>query len=766
MKSAVVIFAIFASAFTQVAASPAQGYPNAASPEVHLLGAIKLWGDIRLFDPQVSEGRVDWDAAFMNAEPAILAATTRDSYATAIEQLLAPLNDPGTRVGSGSGESFSRIAVGQVGSASVITIAHGTSEPSGTFQTDAASAVAVASKDRDVIFDLRGVTEANDADADALNFFFSSFSPIMGLLSGEIALPRTRTRQYLGFPDESGYGYQGYSAADSIGDSDIFNGKSKMAHRFGFLVDGSTSLPPLAFASALGDKVGIYTTSGQPAVLASGSGEIDLPGGVRVTYRSGDLADIAENQPFASSKVGGVADAAARLQTQAATPATYATPPPGRFTNSAYADKPFPPEPMRMLAVARIYNVVRYFSPYTALMHDDWDAAAMQAIRDERAATDARSYVLGLLKFYAHLHDSHGSFPQGRVITTEFGFGPPLGARFLHRQAVVTRVLAGDSAMQGLRVGDVIDTVDGVPIRQAMDRIEQYICSSTPQAADASALQASFLPSVFTGRRGTTVALRFHHPGRRLSHNAVYVRQFYRAQPAQQKPKYFVLAGNVGYVAFDRLEPEEVDAMFAALRNTRAIIFDNRGYPEGAAWQIAPRLSTETSVRLALFNTPYVIEPLGVQIGEGEPLPTYRQFYQMLGTASGPKYLKPTVMLIDERAISQSEHSALFFRATGHTRFVGTPTRGANGDVTVMLIPGGLSFSFSGEGVRWPDGRQLQRVGIIPDVRVEPTASDIASANDVVLQRGLDEALRLTGATASARKAAVQQEIAREHLSS
>jgi C-terminal processing protease CtpA/Prc len=764
MKRAVALFALFVSVFAQTAASPAQGTTDTVTPEARLLGAMKLWGDIRLFDPQVAEGRTDWDAAFMNAEPAILAATTRDSYVAAIRQLLSPLNDPGTRPSGAYGDTFSRVSAAPLGSASVITIEHGTSETLTAFQTAAASAVATASKSRDVIFDLRGVSEANNADSDALNFFFSGLSPITALLSGEVAFPRARTRQYLGYPDESGYGYQGYSAEDNVGDAEIVEGKSKTSHRFGFLVDGTTSLPTLALASGLGERVGIYTTGAQPAVLTSGSEQIDLPDGVQVSYRIADLADIAESQPFATSRVSGVAEALARLQTQASTPATYAAAPSERFINKAYPENTFPPEPMRMLAVARIYNNVRYFSPYVALMHDDWDAAALQAIRDERAATDTRSYILGLLKFYAYLHDSHGGFPQGKAIQSEFGFGPPIDVRFLHGEAVVTNVLAGSATMQGLQVGDVIDAVDNVRIRQAMNAIERYICSSTPQSADFSALRAAYEPSVFSGRKGTTVELQFHHLGQRASLTATYVRQAYAVKPPPKSRDYFVLPGNVGYVAFDQLEPSEVDAMFAALRNTRAIIFDNRGYPKGTAWSIAPRLTTATSLRLALFNTPYVIEPLGQPQGEADYLPTYHQFYQMMEPAAGARYLKPTVMLIDERAISQSEHSALFFRATGHTRFVGTPTRGANGDVTAWFLPGGLRFAFSGEGVRWPDGRQLQRVGIIPDVRVEPTARDIATANDVVLQRGLDEALRLSGASAGVRKAALRQELAREHI--
>jgi C-terminal processing protease CtpA/Prc len=416
-----------------------------------------------------------------------------------------------------------------------------------------------------------------------------------------------------------------------------------------------------------------------------------------------------------------------------------------------------------MLAIARVYNVIRYFSPYLALMHDDWDAAARAAIGDERVAGSARDYVLGLMKFYAHLHDSHG-FVLSQTLKTEFSAGPPFNARYLHRQVVVVELYVNGSARQGLRAGDVIDSVDGVPVREAMNRVEQYINSSTPQSADYSALRTAGRFSIFTGRPKTTLTLSFRHPGERVSTEVKFVRDVFTRPPAHEPPKYFILPGNVGYVAFDRLEVAEVPAMFDALENTRAIVFDNRGYPLGAAWPIAPRLTAANSVRAALFNTPLVVQPIDSGYGEIAMLPAFLQFFQMLDAADGFRYLKPTVMLIDERAISSSEHSALFFHAANRTRFVGTPTDGANGDVTSMVAPGAVQMYFSGEGVRYPDGRQLQRVGVVPDVRVEPTAFDIANRNDVVLQRGLDEALRLAGADASLRKAAVQREIARERL--
>jgi hypothetical protein len=79
-----------------------------------------------------------------------------------------------------------------------------------------------------------------------------------------------------------------------------------------------------------------------------------------------------------------------------------------------------------------------------------------------------------------------------------------------------------------------------------------------------------------------------------------------------------------------------------------------------------------------------------------------------------------------------------------------------------MMVPSGITLYFSGEGVQWPNGNQLQRVGIQPDRWAEPSAFDIAASNDVVLQAGLDEALQLSGSSATAQRTAVLAEKARE----
>ena len=94
-------------------------------------------------------------------------------------------------------------------------------------------------------------------------------------------------------------------------------------------------------------------------------------------------------------------------------------------------------------------------------------------------------------------------------------------------------------------------------------------------------------------------------------------------------------------------------------------------------------------------------------------------------------------MLIDDRAISQAEHSCLVFEQAAGATFIGTHTHGSNGDVTSIRLPGGWRMWFTGQAVRHADGRQLQQVGIQPTIVAEPTIAGVRAGKDEVLDRAI-----------------------------
>ena len=53
------------------------------------------------------------------------------------------------------------------------------------------------------------------------------------------------------------------------------------------------------------------------------------------------------------------------------------------------------------------------------------------------------------------------------------------------------------------------------------------------------------------------------------------------------------------------------------------------------------------------------------------------------------------------------------------------------------MLPGNRVTRISGIGVYYPDGRETQRVGIVPDVAVQPTLRGIREGRDEVLERAV-----------------------------
>ena len=112
-------------------------------------------------------------------------------------------------------------------------------------------------------------------------------------------------------------------------------------------------------------------------------------------------------------------------------------------------------------------------------------------------------------------------------------------------------------------------------------------------------------------------------------------------------------------------------------------------------------------------------------------------FTQYLPNRTKPAYLGTTIMLIDERTVSQAEHTGLFFKAANSTIWIGSATTGANGDITSFNIPGGGYIIFTGQAVTHINGKQLQRVGLIPDLEVHPTIQGIREGRDEILEAAM-----------------------------
>lgn len=337
----------------------------------------------------------------------------------------------------------------------------------------------------------------------------------------------------------------------------------------------------------------------------------------------------------------------------------------------------------------------------------------------------------------AEIQDSHGGvrFPSVSKSAERLGrFLPPFLTRFMENQTFVEHVF---DEVKDVKVGDVITAVDGEPIEKFREKYARYVPASTRQALMRN-LHRDLMRGQENSRmkltvRGADGAIREVEVARTVAaQDSRWAKFENREKPL---PVFAVLPSGFGCVDLDRLTGAEVDKMFETIKNTTGVIFDMRGYPQGTAWAIAPRLSEKKNVVAATFSRPiWTAKDLeSSDFTNG----TNFTFVQKLPESKGDIYRGKVVMLIDENAQSQSEHTAMFFESATDVTFIGTPTAGANGDVTNLVLPGNLIIGFSGHDVRHADGRQLQRIGIQPHVKIEPTIRGTIEGRDEILDAAI-----------------------------
>jgi C-terminal processing protease CtpA/Prc len=703
----------------------AAAFPLQASTETERLAALaRVWATAEFLDPDVVFGEIDWDAALIHAIPKVRAAKSDEELARAVGSMLAELHDSATRiVETPSAPKQADVPLSRRDGDVLIINAGPYGATHASMWAEMRPLGEQIGKSKAVVVDLRFHGDHDGADNIAY-----SLSTLSGLAAGDVAAPANDFVMHSGFPPEGGSTSGGYFTSLLTIPGTTFTGTSGPAPaRVAFVTDSRSPLPDLVAALQKGGKAAIISADPLDAAALAATREVPVIGSWRATVRvsrprGGLAADLVSADPMADALAFARGEKTLPPRSVAAPSAAAAEPrvnPP-----HAYAEMTYPDAEHRVFAAVRFWSVISYFYPYKALI-GDWDAVLTELLPKFIDAKDADQYAAAVLEMTARVEDGHsGAYGHPSAVKLIGQAQFPGTVRLIENEFVVTRVV-GDAANAVVHVGDLVVSVDGEPMRARVERMRKFITASTERARinrlAAAALRGAPGSEAVLEVKGADGALRTARVARTTA-----------PYKPPDTPPYEVLEGNIGYVDLTRLMPSQVDAMFEALMKTKAIIFNMRGYPNGTAWPIAPRINTRNAKVGAIFRRAEVSGAVSTDTGASGFF-----FEQTLPLSDKPKYTGKTVMLIDDRAISQSEHTGLFFEAASGITFIGSPSAGANGDVTNFSLPGGFRVGFTGHDVRHADGRQLQRVGLRPDIVVEPTIRGIREGRDEVRDRAV-----------------------------
>ena len=399
----------------------------------------------------------------------------------------------------------------------------------------------------------------------------------------------------------------------------------------------------------------------------------------------------------------------------------------------AYADMPFPDAGFRLLSLYRYWNMIHYFFPYKHLMDEDWNGKLKEYIPQFIDAKDELEYELAVVQIIGDIQDTHANLWGGGDKLSEWkGTNyPPVHVRFVENQLVVTDYYKAELKEEvGLEIGDVITKINNRPVHELVkEKAAFYPASNEPTrlrnlSADLlrSASKSIEIEYISANSIPKTKTLQLYE------RDSIGVYSWYRDS---EEKSYKMLEDNIGYVTLQTIQNKDVSQIRKEFKNTKGIIIDIRNYPSSF-------VPFSLGSYFVSSSTPFVKFTNGNTNNPGEF--TFTDTYEI--PSEGKTYKGQLIVLVNELSQSQAEYTTMAFRAGDNTKVLGSTTAGADGNVSEIMLPGGLRTLISGIGVNYPNGEETQRVGIVPDIEVKPTIQGIREGKDELLERAIEEILK------------------------
>jgi hypothetical protein len=396
-----------------------------------------------------------------------------------------------------------------------------------------------------------------------------------------------------------------------------------------------------------------------------------------------------------------------------------------------YTNQHLPDAGYRLLALFRLWNIVEYWFPYRDVIGEDWSRVLAEFVPQILAVDTVDEYYLSMIALNARIKDTHAN------VWAHLSVQPPRGSlelpiviRFIEGKPVVTgfsNAVLGPAT--GLEIGDVIEEIDG----QLVESLVQAYSPYYPASNKATRLR-DIARKLTRGDNelaqiiGARPSGKFTLSAKRATRAELDLKAFgFHDLPGET---FQLLSDEVAYLKLSSVAVEDIGDYIARAGKVDVLVVDIRNYPkEFVVFALGGHLVTQP--------TDFARFTVGDALNPGAFVWTSPVTLRPLE----PHFPGTVVILVDEVSQSQAEYTAMALRSAPNSVVVGSTTAGADGNVSHIPLPGGLSSMISGIGVFYPDGTPTQRIGIIPDLEVRPTIKGVREGRDEVLEAGISYAL-------------------------
>lgn len=389
-----------------------------------------------------------------------------------------------------------------------------------------------------------------------------------------------------------------------------------------------------------------------------------------------------------------------------------------------YIKMTYPLASYRLLSLFRYWAIINYFYPYKNQIGQDWNGILPKFIPMFLQAKTKQEYVLTTLKLITSINDTHANIYQNTTLEAYRGFNiTPFKAKFVENQLVVSGFFKDTlSVKEKVRVGDIVTKINGKDIQGLVNYYYPITAGSNREARlrdmpDNYLLRSNSKNVKFSFRRGSHVFT--------TSMPMINIIALFQSKDFNG-PGFFLINKNIGYIFAGRYHNSDLYNIKEKFSETHSLIIDMRCYPS----DFMP-----ISFGMFIKALPTAFAKIGM-VDSDYPGLFYINRVNSNG-GGGSVYKGKVLVLVNELTQSQGEYTVMSFQGLPNVKTVGSTTAGADGNVSSLLLPGGIRTMISGIGIFYPDGNSAQRTGVRIDYNVKPTIKGIAEGKDEVLLKAL-----------------------------
>lgn len=397
------------------------------------------------------------------------------------------------------------------------------------------------------------------------------------------------------------------------------------------------------------------------------------------------------------------------------------------LTNEVNYGNSFPTKDIRIVEFFRFWNLVEYFYPHKYKIDEGWSNLLVETIPKIINCKDHVSYHLIYVDLLEKMKDSHAYF-YSQPLNSYFGIKViPVVTKYAEGKLIVTEYKDKKLANENnLFLGDIISQVNNIRIDDIFEKNKKYIIA----ANDAKKMKIFTNFDYFFNSSKDTISITIERENKSFNN---IIKRYYRKELDQtnnetvdEKIKWKKLEDNIGYVNMKNSNVQDVDDIFENLKNTKAIIFDIRNYPNYFGKEIVEKFgrSKKVSAKMILADLDYP-----------------GKFYWKDVTYGTEKEISPysgkIVILVNENSQSRSEWTAMQLQTLENSFVIGSQTAGSDGEILKYKI-NDIETAFTINGVFYPNKDETQVCGIKIDVEVKPTLKGLKAYKDEVLERSIE----------------------------